>query len=152
MRSIALALLAATACSSHHDPKTLSGPEAEQLLTNRNWIDHWPQTKTDKLHVYRFVPNMGGGVFQDRTVFKGTFELFKFEQTETEIKFLMPETGQRTTSRYWIEPVDGPHPFDLKLTIQGDPRGPHTYFGIRAETDPDGHMLEQELQPLAASH
>ena len=151
MRSIALALLAATACTSHHS-KTLTGDEARQVLIDRNWIDRMPETERDKLHVYRFVPNMGGGVYQDRTIFKGTFELFQFEATNSEIRFNLLETHDKVTSHYTIEHVDGPAPFDLKLTIDNDPRGPHTYYGMRAETDSDGHVLEQELRSKAASH
>lgn len=146
MRTLALVVLVA-ACSSH--PKTIEGDQARQLLLDRNWIDHMPQNDRDRLHVYRFVPSMGGGVFQDRTLFKGTFELFMFEATGDEIRFVLPETHEKATSRYRIEAVDGPAPFDLKLTIDADPRGPQTYYGIRAETDRDGHVLEQRLHPRA---
>ena len=48
-------------------------------------------------------------------------------------------------SQRQIEQVDGPAPFDLKLTIATDPRGPHVYYGMRSETDRDGHLLEQKL-------
>ncbi|HSN25153.1 MAG TPA: hypothetical protein VLT45_02675, partial [Kofleriaceae bacterium] len=95
MRTIALALLAATACSSHHEPKTITGDEARHVLLDRNWIDRMPETERDKLHVYRFVPTMGGGVYQDRTIFKGTFELFQFEATNTEIRFNLLETHDK---------------------------------------------------------
>jgi hypothetical protein len=149
MRTIALALVLAACSSSHPENKTLSGDEARKVLLDRNWLDRMPQTDRDRLHVYRFVPSMGGGVFQDRTLFKGTFELFMFEATNNEIRFVLPETHEKVTSRYRIEAVDGPAPFDLKLTIDADPRGPQTYYGIRAETDRDGHVLEQRLHPAA---
>jgi hypothetical protein len=148
MRTIALALVLA-ACSSHSSTTTIRGDEAKQLLLDRNWIDRMPETDRDRLHVYRFVPSMGGGVFQDRTLFKGTFELFMFETTNDEIRFVLPETHQKVVSHYRIEKVDGPAPFDLKLTVDADPRGPHTYYGIRAETDRDGHVLEQRLHQAA---
>jgi hypothetical protein len=152
MRTIALVLVAAAACSSPHSKtKTIAGDEARQLLIDRNWIDRMPETERDRLHDYRFVPSMGGGVFQDRTIFKGTFELFMFETTATQIRFVLPETHERVTSAYRIETVDGPKPFDLKLTIDGDPRGPKTYFGVRAETDRDGHLLEQDLRAAEAA-
>ncbi|MBV8756158.1 MAG: hypothetical protein JO257_02715 [Deltaproteobacteria bacterium] len=152
MRSIAFVLVAATACSSHTPSKQITGDEARQVLIDRNWIDRMPETERDKLHVYRFVPSMGGGVYQDRTIFKGTFELFQFEATNEEIRFNLLETHDKVKSHYRIESVDGPAPFDLKLTIDADPRGPHTYYGIRAETDRDGHVLEQELRSTRASH
>lgn len=101
-----------------------------------------PQTRDDKLLVYRFVPKMGGGVFQDRTLFKGTFELFKFKISDDHIEFDLPQTREKTTSQFRIETVDKPAPFDLKLTILSDPRGSGIYYGNRAETDRDGQLLE----------
>src|SRR3954465_1802454 len=133
MRSVLLIAVLA-ACSPSHKSNDVPDGEAPRLLLDRNWIDRMPPTERDRLNVYRFVPSMGGGVFQDRTIFKGTFELFMFETTNSEIRFVLPETHERVTSAYRIEAVDGPAPFDLKLTIDGDPRGPKTYFGVRAET------------------
>jgi hypothetical protein len=84
-------------------------------------------------------------VFQDRTLFKGTFELFSYKADGDNIVFDLHETKDKVTSAYKIERVDGPEPFDLKLTIPDDPRGPKVYFGIRAETDRTGAALEQRL-------
>ncbi len=139
MRTLIALTLVAAACSKTHD----SG--SSKLLLDRNWIDHMPRTERDKLHVYRFVPSMGGGVFQDRTLYKGTFELFHFETDGDKLHFVLPETHEDVTSRFHIEEVDGPKPFDLKLTIDDDPRGPSVYYGMRSETDRDGHALEERL-------
>ena len=149
MRTLLLVAALAACSSPHKKSDIVEDGEARRLLLDRNWLDRMPETDRDKLHVYRFVPSMGGGVFQDRTLFKGTFELFMFETTNDEIRFVLPETHEKVTSRYRIEAVDGPAPFDLKLTIDADPRGPQTYYGIRAETDRDGHVLEQRLHPAA---
>lgn len=142
-------LLAASlaACSSAKSP-AVSTADAKKLLIDRNWIDRMPETQHDQLHVYRFVPTMGGGVFQDRTLFKGTFELFQFEATGDQIRFSLPETGEKVTTGYRIDEVAGPPPFDLRLTVGDDPRGPHIYYGIRAETDRDGVALQQRLATL----
>lgn len=129
-----LLLLALVGCSS--SSKGLDAEQQKSLLIDRNWLDRMPETKHDRLHVYRFVPNMGGGVFQDRTVFKGTFELFRFEAQNGEIRFDLPETDEKITSKFKIEEVKEP-PFDLKLTISDDPRGPHVYFGMRNEISSD---------------
>jgi hypothetical protein len=138
---------ALAACSSNEPPsRSLSTKEAQSLLIDRNWMDRMPETDRDKLYVYRFVPSMGGGVFQDRTLFKGTFELFMFESTGNEIRFVLPETKEKVTSKFTIENVDGPKPFDLKLTITDDPRGPKVYYGMRSETDRDGRLLDARLR------
>jgi hypothetical protein len=139
-------VLAALAACSPSRSSQLSASDAREVLIDRNWIDRMPETARDRLHVYRFVPSMGGGVFQDRTLFKGMFELFMFKvERGDHIVFDLPETHERVTSQFTIETVDGPAPFDLRLTIASDPRGPHVYYGIRAETDRDGHALEQRL-------
>ena len=138
-----LALLGA--CSSAKKSDVVGDDEARKLLLDRNWIDRMPETERDRLHVYRFVPSMGGGVFQDRTLYKGTFELFRFETSADEIRFDLPETHTKVVSKFHIENVSGPKPFDLKLTIHADPRGPQVYFGMRSETDRSGQLLEQRL-------
>ena len=152
MRNLFLTLCVASAlaaCSSKRSSE-LSASDARDVLIDRNWIDRMPETTKDRLHVYRFVPSMGGGVYQDRTLFKGTFELFMFRvERGDHIVFELPETHEKVTSQFAIERVDGPAPFDLKLTVYSDPRGPGVYYGMRAETDRDGHLLEQRL---AAKH
>src|SRR3954466_9486713 len=129
MRSLAIAaiLLATVACS--RKSSEISTDQAKHLLLDRNWLDRMPETERDRLHVYRFVPSMGGGVFQDRTLYKGTFELFSFKVDGDRIQFQLHETKQDVTSAFRIERIDGPAPFDLKLTIPDDPRGPKVYFG-----------------------
>jgi hypothetical protein len=148
MRFTILLLAALAACSSSSKSKVIPADEAGTLLIDRNWIDRMPETDRDRLFVYRFVPSMGGGVFQDRTLFKGTFELFSFTVTGDEIRFVLHETKQDVTSRFTIERVAGPAPFDLKLTIPDDPRGPRVYFGMRGETDRDGTRLQQRLSAV----
>jgi hypothetical protein len=149
---VALALSAVVIACSKAPDRRLSTSDARDVLINRNWIDRMPENKTDRLHVYRFVPSMGGGVYQDRTLFKGTFELFMFQvEGDDHIVFELPETHETVTSQFAIERVDGPGPFDLKLTVFSDPRGPHVYHGMRAETDRDGHALEERLAALRAN-
>ena len=149
---ISAAVLALVGCSSKPSSQ-LSASDAREVLIDRNWLDRMPETTTDRLHVYRFVPKMGGGVFQDRTLYKGTFELFMFRvERGDHIVFQLPETNETVTSQFAIERVDGPEPFDLKLTVFSDPRGPRVYYGIRAETDRDGRALDERLAALRRSN
>jgi hypothetical protein len=145
---LGLLVVASMAACSSPTSNQVSASDARSLLIDRNWLDKMPETDRDKLHVYRFVPNMGGGVFQDRTLYKGVFELFSFKVKDNAITFKLHETRTEVTSAYTIEKIDGPKPFDLKLTIPDDPRGPKVYYGMRAETDRSGEALEQRLQRL----
>jgi hypothetical protein len=112
-----------------------------KLLTDRNWMDVWPTSKDEQLHVFRFTPSMGGGVYQDRTLFKGTFELFTYRVDGDAIVFVLPDTGEKVRSRFRIEHVDGPKPFDLRLTLDDSPRGPSVYYGRSAEKASDALTL-----------
>src|ERR1700755_1303976 len=90
-----LSALAVTACSPPSTSRSgpLSASYARDALIDRNGMDRMPENTTDRLHVYRFVPSMGGGVYQDRTLFKGTFELFMFSvERGNHIVFSLPET------------------------------------------------------------
>jgi hypothetical protein len=112
--------------------------EAARLLIDRNWLDIWPRSETQRLHVFRFTPAMGGGVYQDRTLYKGTFELFRFGATPTTIVFDMPETREIIHTGYRIERVSGPEPFDLRLTLDVSPRGPRVFHGRSVESGASG--------------
>ncbi|MBA2541365.1 MAG: hypothetical protein H0V17_17120 [Deltaproteobacteria bacterium] len=147
MRIAMLIAISLAACSGSSSTSVPSD-EARKLLIDRNWLDVWPTSDRERLHVYRFVPTMGGGVYQDRTLYKGTFELFKFKATGDEIHFDLPETKTKVQSPYTIDAVTGPEPFDLRLTIFESPRGPKVYYGIKAETDPHGMQLEESLAKL----
>jgi hypothetical protein len=129
MKIAAFLLLALVACGSDSQPKRVSSDE----LVDRNWLDVWPEDKDDHLHVYRFTPSMGGGVYQDRTVFQGTFELFTYEVDGDRLRFVLPHTSETVETRFRIEKVDGPAPFDLRLTLDRSPRGPRVFYGRSAE-------------------
>jgi hypothetical protein len=137
----AVTLLLLVACGSDARPAAVSGEEAARLLIDRNWLDVWPSDKTQRLHVYRFTPSMGGGVYQDRTLFKGEFELFRFEVREDLLRFDLPETEQDVETRFRIERVSGPEPFDLRLVLDRSPRGPRVYYGRTAETAADSLLF-----------
>jgi|GEM_PF-1008513 len=142
--SSALALLLAAGCgrgAETSDAEVLPPAQAAKMLIDRNWMDVWPESPDERLHVYRFVPSMGGGVYQDRTVFKGNFELFVFKTNGKKILFGLPETKQRVKTGFEIARVDGPKPFDLRLTLADSPRGPKVFYGRSAETANDNAVL-----------
>jgi hypothetical protein len=135
MRPVVAALLIAgmIAGCGRSTTQALPPEEAKALLIDRSWVDRLPTNVDDKLHVFRFTPSMGGGVYQDRTIFAGTFELFMFEHDGEKIRFNLLHTRDKKISRYTIEPLPekGPEGVDLKLTIQDSPRGASIYYSWR---------------------
>src|SRR5258706_16485284 len=97
-------VLAAAGCGERR-AEHLPPDEARALLINRNWLDKLPESERERLHVFRFVPSMGGGVFQDRTLYQGQFELFRFAVSGDAIEFDLPHTGEKKTVRYVIDPL-----------------------------------------------
>jgi len=145
MSLVCLAAAGGTGC--HRKPAATAVPaeEARRLLLDRNWIDRLPETARDRLQVFRFVPSMGGGVYQDRTLYAGQFELFNFEHDGETIRFHLHHTGEDRSASYAIERLPGgdENPFDLHLHIKDSPRGPQDYYSIRGM---QGAAAEKELE------
>jgi hypothetical protein len=137
-RSILLFALAVTALSAACGRETRSAAlppdEAAKVLINRNWLDRWPTSETERLHVYRFTPSMGGGVFQDRTLFAGHFELFTYQVEGHHLTIQWPNSKEENRMLFRVDRVSGPEPFDLRLELSTPSRGPRTYYGRSAET------------------
>lgn len=132
--SFALGCALLLACQSDSSSKRLSTQDAAKALENRNWMDLWPTGDREGLHVYRLTPSMGGGVYQDRTLYAGDFELFTYEIGNGVLEIDWPHTKQRESIPFRIERVDGPEPFDLKLTFENNLRGPPVFYGRSSET------------------
>ena len=135
-------------CSGKPRATALPPQEAQKLLLDRNWLDRLPETAHDRLHVFRFVPAMGGGVYQDRTLFAGQFELFTFDQDGQTIRFHLHHTGEERGVAYTIDRVPEDSALELHLHLADSPRGPSDYYSPRAL---HGGASEKDLeQPLQA--
>ena len=97
-------------------------------------MDRWPTGEDDRLYVYRFTPDMGGGVYQDRTLFSGRFELFTYDLAPGRLTIRWHDRGTVETVPFRVMEVKGPKPFDLKLEVEGTAIGPKTFYGRRSET------------------
>lgn len=152
-----LCLAALTAgCRGKPAAASLPAEEARQLLLDRNWLDRAPETAHDRLHVFRFVPSMGGGVYQDRTLFAGQFELFTFDHDGQTIRFHLHHTGEERSAAYTIDRLPADSSLELHLHIEDSPRGPADYYSLRGMHGAGSEKeLEQTLQkvwPQTAAH
>ena len=143
------ALAVAAACGRDQAPevRTLPPDEAAEVLINRNWLDRWPTEEQERLHVYRFTPSMGGGVFQDRTLFAGHFELFTYQVEGEHLTIQWPNSKEEDRMVFRVQRVSGPAPFDLRLELTTPSRGPRTYYGRSVET---GATAADPFGPLAS--
>jgi hypothetical protein len=143
--SLVLALTLA-ACGGRDD--ALSPADAARLLEDRNWLDVMPRNEHERLHVFRFTPRMGGGVYQDRTLFKGSFELFQYEVGDGKLQFKLPHTREVVRTSYRIRRTKEHKPFDLELTLDHSPRGPSRYFGFSDEKATEASTRSSQTAPL----
>lgn len=129
--------------------RALPPEQARSLLENRTWLSKMPESRREPFQLFRFMPEMNSsGIYQDRTVFAGAFELFHYESSGDEIRFNMVHTGERKTAHYTIEPLrpgEGPADFDLRLTVERSPRGGVTYYGWSQEGRGKLEDLDREL-------
>ena len=152
-----LCLAALTAgCRSKPPAATLPTAEASRLLLDRNWLDRVPESAHDRLHVFRFVPSMGGGVYQDRTLFAGQFELFTFDHDGQTIRFHLHHTGEERSAAYTIDRLPDDGSLELHLHIEDSPRGPTEYYRLRgmhsASIEKELEQALQKLWPQTAAH
>ena len=131
-------------CSGKPRAAALPPEDAQKLLLDRNWLDRLPETAHDRLHVFRFVPSMGGGVYQDRTLFAGQFELFNFDHDGQTIRFHLRHTGEERSVAYTIDRVPEDGPLELHLHLEDSPRGPADYYSPRGM---HGGGSENDLEP-----
>src|SRR5690349_9219580 len=134
MRHLLLVVvLCLVGCGERAEKKdVLPAREAAKVLLDRNWLDVMPRHSEQRLHVFRFT-STSGGVYQDRTLFAGQFELFLFNVEDDRLVFELPHKRQRAVTHFHITKVHGAEPFDLKLVLEESPRGPAVYYGFSNE-------------------
>ena len=137
-------VVALGACATKPDraATAVAPSDAESTLIDRNWIDRMPEKSSDHLNVFRFVPSMGGGVFQDRTVFEGKFELFVYKVEGNRINFTLPAKREKASAGYRIERIKNDPHFDLRLTLDSSPRGPSVYYSVARQHSRDLATLD----------
>jgi hypothetical protein len=127
---VAITALAA-ACS--RDAGTRRAPlppdEATELLHQRIWLDQEPRKESDSFHVLVFDGEQSG-VLQNRTIWKGSFEIFLYEAQRGRIDLRLPASRKRLHTGFTIEPAKRGQA-DVKLTLQKSPSGPTVYYGYR---------------------
>jgi hypothetical protein len=121
-------------------------------VLDRIWVDHIPKHDRDQVHVFVAITDEPVGLFQTRSVWKGHFEMFRYEAHGDEIRIVYPQDHHRdrvkTKSRKCSE--DG---FDYCLELDGASRGVKRYYSregweIDGAARPDqlGARIEAALQ------
>ena len=78
-----------------HSHSTAVEASDAKLLVDRIWIDHMPQSERDTINVFALISDESVGVFQATSVWKGTYEGFRFEAKGDEVRALFPQNGDK---------------------------------------------------------
>jgi hypothetical protein len=118
------------ACARATPEQAPSPPdEAADLLHERVWLDKEPRGWGDQFHLMVFDGDHSG-VYQDRTVWKGNFEVFIYEADGNTLDLRLPGSRKTMKTGFRIEKSKRGEA-DVKLTLDKMPAGPTTYYGYR---------------------
>ena len=152
--AIALAIVAVSltaACgrgnaTPQKDP--LPPGEAAELLHERIWLDKEPRGQNDVFHLFVFDEGQMG-IYQDRTIWKGKFEMFIWEAAGKNIEMRLPGSRKIVKSGFRIE-KEHHGKADAKLVLDKPFEGPTTYYGYPFDgASADADAFVRTLAPRA---
>lgn len=109
------------------DPGPAPTVHDDKLVLDRVWIDHMPRNDRDQLSAFVAITDEPIGVFQTTSVWKGHFEMFRYEAHGGELRLLFPQDNTRESVKAHAKKCseDG---FDYCLELDGASRGVKRYF------------------------
>jgi hypothetical protein len=125
----------------------------EKIAYNRIWVDHLPKDDRDTINVFAAITEEPIGIFQATSVWRGNFELFRYEpHGDGKAVFMYPQTKDKERVSYRARNCsqDG---FDFCMELDGASRGVKRYFSqkgweIRGASLPS---IESKIQSLLPS-
>lgn len=123
------------------EPQAVSAAEARKLLTSTPWLDHMPAGESDPIDLLQ-LDARGNGVYVHGSAYRGSYEVFRYEASNDELRVTFLENGARARTGYRIERMKRKG-FDLRLTFTDSPRGPAAYYGFEG-----GRALPEAVQRL----
>src|SRR5215475_1127060 len=67
----------------------------DKLVRDRIWVDHMPKNDRDQFSIFAAITDEPIGIFQTTSVWKGEFEMFRYEAHRGELRVLYPQNGDR---------------------------------------------------------
>jgi len=99
----------------------------EDLVTDRLWVDHVPRNERDTIQVFAALTEEPMGVFQAASVWKGEYELFRYEVHGNEYRLFFPQT--RTIDKVKAKATECDRSgMDYCLELEGSSHGVKKYY------------------------
>lgn len=103
----------------------------QQIFYDRLWVDHMPSSETDTFDLFAAVTEQPIGVFDRRSVWKGEWELFRYEgRGDGQVELLYPQTKSKARLSYRAWKCTEKKDFDFCLEVSGG-KGAKKYYSQR---------------------
>ncbi|HWU91119.1 MAG TPA: hypothetical protein VN253_27825 [Kofleriaceae bacterium] len=115
-----------------------------KLALDRIWIDHMPKNERDQVSAFLAITDEPLGIFQTTSVWKGRFEMFRYEARGDELRIHYPQDNERERVKVNAHRCDEDD-FDYCLELDGASRGVKRYYS-RKGWEIDGATRPAELR------
>jgi len=122
-----------------------------KLALDRIWIDHMPKSERDMIQVFAALSEDEFGVFQQTSVWKGNFELFRFQWKDGQIQAVFPQDNDKEKITVKARPCSEGQ-MDYCMEVSGTSRGVKKYYskkGWEIENVHSQQDLEHRTEALA---
>ena len=120
-----------------------------RLVFNRIWIDHMPRNDKDTIQAFAAITDEPIGIFQATSVWKGAFELFRYESHDDEIRMVFPQTNEKNKVKAKAKSCSEKD-MDYCLELSGSSRGVKRYYS-RKGWEIDGNHMQDRIETLLRS-
>jgi hypothetical protein len=123
-----LAALSATGYGIWHWQSSGSEPaKGKELVRDRLWIDHLPRSERESVQTFIILKDNPAGVFNNASMWRGQYEMFRYEMSGGQVRMEFPQTGDRdTVSVKATRCKEGK--MDFCLELDGASRGAKRYY------------------------
>jgi hypothetical protein len=102
-------------------------PTDSKLALDRLWVDHLPRNERDVFQVFLAITDEPLGIFQAQSVWKGNFELFRYELDGDKLRLVFPQDNDRETVKIEARACHEKD-MDYCLELSGSSRGAKRYY------------------------
>jgi hypothetical protein len=108
-----------------------SADRGQQLVFNRVWVDHMPTMPTDTFHAFAAVSDESLGIFDARSQWRGSWELFRYEpRGDGQLELVYPQSRDKQRVSYRAWKCSEKREFDFCLELSGG-KGAKKYYSQR---------------------
>jgi hypothetical protein len=128
-RLVLLAIVAVVGVATWrwHSSAPADAPGDSKLALDRVWVDHLPRNDRDTFQVFLAITDEPLGIFQAQSVWKGNFELFRYELAGNKLRLVFPQDNDRETVQVEARECHEKD-MDYCLELTGSSRGAKRYY------------------------